>query len=70
MKGNAGVARILLIASIILMIGALVTLIPFAGASKPNIMGYRSLCSFSPVSTIILLFGANTCYGIRKKKFF
>jgi hypothetical protein len=34
---------------------ALVTLIPTATASKASLLGYGALCSFSPISTIILL---------------
>jgi len=34
---------------------ALVTLIPRASASKECLLGYKALCSFSPISAIILL---------------
>ena len=34
---------------------AIVTLIPLASVSKASLLGYKSLCSFSPISTIILL---------------
>ena len=34
---------------------AVVTLIPMASASKASLLGYRALCSFSPISTIGLL---------------
>ena len=34
---------------------AVLTLIPRAAASKPCLLGYKALCSFSPISTIILL---------------
>jgi hypothetical protein len=34
---------------------AIVTLIPLASVSKASLMGYKALCSFSPISTIILL---------------
>jgi hypothetical protein len=34
---------------------ALITLLP-AAASKPNRLGYFSVCSYAPISTIILLF--------------
>jgi hypothetical protein len=33
---------------------AIVTLLPMAAASKPNLMGYKSLCSFNPMSALIL----------------
>ena len=34
---------------------AVLTLIPREAASKACLLGYKSLCSFSPISTIILL---------------
>ena len=34
---------------------AIVTLIPLGIASKPCYLGYKALCSFSPISTIGLL---------------
>ena len=34
---------------------ALATLIPIATASKASLLGYKALCSFSPISTIGLL---------------
>ena len=33
---------------------AIITLIPLASVSKASLLGYKSLCSFSPISTIIL----------------
>ena len=37
------------------LLSAVLTLIPSAGASKASMLGYRALCSFSPISTAILL---------------
>jgi hypothetical protein len=34
---------------------AIVVLIPMASASKASMLGYKALCSFSPISTMILL---------------
>jgi hypothetical protein len=34
---------------------AVVTLIPLASASKASLLGYKALCSFTPISTMILL---------------
>jgi len=39
----------------IYILGALVTLIPRASASKECLLGYKALCSFSPISTILFL---------------
>ncbi len=34
---------------------AVVTLIPLTSASKASLLGYKALCSFSPISTIGLI---------------
>ena len=41
--------------TIVYFLLALVTLIPTGTASKACLLGYNALCSFSPISTIILL---------------
>ena len=41
--------------TILLVISALLTILPYPAASKVNLLGYRSLCAFVPLSTIILL---------------
>ena len=69
MANKVFISKLLVGLTIISVVCALSTLIPFDGASKQNILGYKSLCTFTPVSTIICLLLANTFYGIRKKKF-
>jgi hypothetical protein len=44
-----------LIFTAVYFILAVVTLIPFASASKTCLLGYKALCSFSPISTIGLI---------------
>jgi hypothetical protein len=39
---------------VILSIAAVKTALPTAAASKPCLLGYKALCSFTPISTIIL----------------
>jgi predicted transporter len=34
---------------------AVLTLIPAASASKLSMLGYKALCTFTPISTIILI---------------
>jgi hypothetical protein len=41
--------------TILLVVSALLTILPYPAASKVNLLGYRSLCAFVPLSTIILL---------------
>jgi hypothetical protein len=40
--------------SVVMIILAIATLLPTGTASKVNILGYNSLCSFTPVSSVIL----------------
>jgi hypothetical protein len=43
-------------------LGAVLTLIPFAGAPWPNILGYKSLCPFAPGATLACaILAALTC---------
>jgi hypothetical protein len=43
------------------------TLVP-APASKSNLMGYTSHCSFAPISTIICWVIAIVCYWLGKRE--
>ncbi|MGW8289537.1 MAG: hypothetical protein ACWGNP_04625, partial [Candidatus Bathyarchaeia archaeon] len=38
-----------------LILAAVKTIIPFPYVSKPCMLGYKSGCSFAPISTIILV---------------
>lgn len=54
--------KALLILSGLATLSAILTLIPRSGAPWPNAIGYRSLCSFAPVSTVLCaLLAAATC---------
>ncbi|SCY71853.1 hypothetical protein [Desulfoluna spongiiphila] len=53
-------------AGLLLLAGAS-TLIPWTQASEANVIGYRSLCSFAPFSTLICLMGANVLLTLRKR---
>jgi drug/metabolite transporter (DMT)-like permease len=45
-------------------IGAgLATLLPFRNASETSILGYRALCTFSPISTVLLFYAGLLAYG-------
>ncbi len=37
-------------------VGGLLTLIPHAGASDAAILGYKALCPFAPISTVLSLY--------------
>lgn len=49
---NARNYAILLVVSVVATVGGILTLIPAAGASYPNVLGYRSLCTFAPAATL------------------
>jgi len=59
----------LLILTIIAAVGGLLTLLPWAGASYPNIMGYKSLCTFAPAATFFCFLIAGTSCFIRSTFF-
>ena len=60
------VRNTLLLALIIVLVGlAAFTLLPFS-ASKPNDLGYFSVCSFVPWSTAALLSVAGVVWAIRQ----
>ncbi len=53
-------------AGILILAGAS-TLIPWASASEANVIGYKSLCTFAPFSTLICMMGANILLTLRKR---
>jgi len=50
------------------VLAAIKTVIPFPYVSKPCLLGYKSGCSFAPISTVILIVGAVVTYFIAKRK--
>jgi hypothetical protein len=59
----------MLILTILFTLAGLITLFPSASASKTSFLGYNALCTFSPISTIILFVLAGTSCKIRSKYF-
>ncbi|RKX76224.1 MAG: hypothetical protein DRP87_12465 [Spirochaetes bacterium] len=57
--------RILLLLTIIATIAGLMTLMPRSAASYPNILGYKSLCTFTPAGTFFCFFIAGSSCFIR-----
>lgn len=58
-------SSLLLAATILLVISALVTLLP-SSALKISDLGYRTLCPFAPWSTITLLFLAGLGWVVKR----
>lgn len=67
MEQNRLISKLFLGLSIIAVLSALLTVIPLGTVSEKNIIGYKSVCSFAPVSTVILLMLANVFSFVRKK---
>jgi hypothetical protein len=54
--------------TVVLALAALLTILPLP-ASKPNVLGYVSHCTWAPWSTLILLGLAGTSCKLRVKLF-
>ena len=60
--------RIVIIAVIVILsIAALKTAMPAEEASKACLLGYKALCSFAPISTLILALAAVGTFFATKK---
>ena len=51
---------------VILSIAAVKTVIPNGEASKPCLIGYKAACSFTPISTVILIIAAVVTFVVAK----
>ncbi|MGD6851075.1 MAG: hypothetical protein ACQCN6_03340 [Candidatus Bathyarchaeia archaeon] len=54
---------------IILIIAAVKTAVPSEEASKPCLVGYKAACSFTPISTVILVAAAIAVFFFTKGMF-
>lgn len=55
----------LLLLSFAAAVGGVLTLIPVAGATYENVLGYRSLCTFAPAATLFCFSIAGTSCILR-----
>ncbi|MFW5786571.1 MAG: hypothetical protein ACOCYC_04945 [bacterium] len=54
---------LLLVLTIVATVGGLLTLMPWPNASYPNVLGYKSLCTFAPAATLFCFAIAGlSCY--------
>ena len=60
---------ILLAVTIALSVLAVVTMLPSPGAAKPNVLGYRSVCSFAPAASALCGLLAGGVCTIRNRRF-
>lgn len=59
--------RAMLGLTILCSLAAILTLIPNPGASKPNVLGYRSLCTFAPAATALCGLAAGITCVLRNR---
>jgi hypothetical protein len=59
-----GIVAVLVV--VILSIAAVKTVIPNAEASKPCLIDYKAACSFTPISTAILIIAAVVTFVVAK----
>lgn len=62
---NKKLYSVLLLLSFLATLGGILTMIPRAAASYPNILGYSSLCTFAPAATLYCFFIAGLSCFIR-----
>lgn len=55
----------LLLLTVAAAVGGIITLIPNAAASYPNVLGYRSVCTFAPAATLFCFAVAGTSCVLR-----
>ena len=59
---NTRLYAVLLVITVGCTVAGILTLIPAPGASYPNVLGYRSLCTFAPAATLYCFLAAGvTC---------
>ena len=51
---------------VILSLAAVKTMIPNEEVSKPCLLGYKAACSFTPISTVILIIAAIGTFVVAK----
>ena len=59
-----GIVAVIVI--VILGIAAVKTVIPNEEASKPCLIGYKAACSFTPISTVIVIIAAVGTFFVAK----
>jgi hypothetical protein len=56
-----------LIISILCFIGAIITLIPYKGVDDECLFGYKAICAFTPISSLVLIAVGILLMFLRKK---
>lgn len=61
-------AMIFNIIAVVLLILAIISVLPFKIGNKENILNFYSVCSFSPISSVICAYAAYIILSIKKKR--
>lgn len=61
--------KLMLALTLLITLSAIVTLLPNASASKVNMLGYKAICSATPMSTLVLVICAGFVCFLRKRYF-
>ena len=62
---NKRLYAVLLLVTILATAGGVVTLLPRAAASYPNLLGYRSVCTFAPAASLFCFLAAGVSCFLR-----
>lgn len=68
MKNNKNNNFTLRLISIFIMVSAFITIIPYTGSSEASILGYRAICPFTPISTVIVFYVGITVHRYLSEK--
>ena len=67
MAGKKKGYLILLELTVLLTLGGLITLLPMASANKTCLLGYAAVCSWAPISALLMFLAAAIVCIVRKK---
>ena len=59
----------LLVLTILLVLGAVLTIMPISYAYRDCILGYKAHCTLTPISTILCVIGAVITYMVGQRSF-
>ena len=67
MQNQSSTNKLFFVLAVVLAVAAVATAIPYPGAGEKCVLGYKSFCSFNPVSTLMLGFASRTLFTLRKR---
>jgi len=67
MAGKKKGYSLLLALTVLLTLGGLITMLPMASANKTCLLGYAAVCSWAPISALLMFLAAAIVCIVRKK---